>query len=151
MQNPVGWCSDQFQPTHIWNPWSNETATNLEDSACTVRVLLFFPIVGQKNPSPAENWDILANKIGENGFVDSYFDLISFFFLLTQFMNSPFRELRVLQKLILQLFEWPCFVPQLFAVIPSSHAYKKNPDFMSFLSFRICTEFTIIRSCSKVK
>ena len=77
--------------------------------------------------------------------------IISFFFLLTQFMNSPFRELRVLQKLILQLFEWPCFVPQLFAVIPSSHAYKKNPDFMSFLSFKICTELAIIRSCSKVK
>ena len=43
MQNTVRWRSDQFQPTHIWNPWSNETDTNLEDSACTVRVLLFFP------------------------------------------------------------------------------------------------------------
>ena len=28
----------------IWNPWSNESDTNLEDSACTVRVLLFFPM-----------------------------------------------------------------------------------------------------------
>ena len=44
MQNTVRWRSYQFQPTHIWNPWSNETDANLEDSACTVRVLLFFPI-----------------------------------------------------------------------------------------------------------
>ena len=44
MQNIVRWRSDQFQPTHIWNPWSNETDANLEDSACTIRVLLFFPI-----------------------------------------------------------------------------------------------------------
>ena len=44
MQNTVRWHSDQFQPTHIWNPWSNETDANLEDSACTVRVLLFFSI-----------------------------------------------------------------------------------------------------------
>ena len=29
--------------THIWNPWSNKTDANLEDSACTVRMLLFFP------------------------------------------------------------------------------------------------------------
>ena len=36
--------SNQFQPTHIWNPWSNKADANLEDSACTVRVLLFFPI-----------------------------------------------------------------------------------------------------------
>ena len=41
MQNTVRWRSDQFQPTHIWNPWSNETDANLEDSACTVRVSLF--------------------------------------------------------------------------------------------------------------
>ena len=26
----------------IWNPWSNKSDTNLEDSVCTVRVLLFF-------------------------------------------------------------------------------------------------------------
>ena len=48
MQNTVRWRSDQFQPTHIWNPWSNETDANLEDSACTVRVLLFFPMTEQK-------------------------------------------------------------------------------------------------------
>ena len=42
MQNTDRWRSHQFQPTHIWNPWSNETDANLEDSACTV--LLFFPI-----------------------------------------------------------------------------------------------------------
>ena len=45
MQNTDRWHSDQFQPTHIWNPWSNKTDANLEDSACTVRVLLFFPII----------------------------------------------------------------------------------------------------------
>ena len=28
----------------IWNPWPNESDANLEDSACTVRVLLFFSI-----------------------------------------------------------------------------------------------------------
>ena len=28
----------------IWNPWSNESGANLEDSACTVQVLLFFSI-----------------------------------------------------------------------------------------------------------
>ena len=28
----------------ICNPWSNESDANLEDSACTVLVLLFFPI-----------------------------------------------------------------------------------------------------------
>ena len=28
----------------IWNPWSIESDANLEDSACTVRVLFFFPI-----------------------------------------------------------------------------------------------------------
>jgi hypothetical protein len=28
----------------IWNPWSNESNANLEDCACTVRVLLFFLI-----------------------------------------------------------------------------------------------------------
>ena len=44
MQNTVRWRSDQFQPTGIWNPWSNETDANLEDSVCRVRVLLFFPI-----------------------------------------------------------------------------------------------------------
>ena len=32
----------------IWNPWSNRSDANLEDSACTVRVLFFFPIVVQK-------------------------------------------------------------------------------------------------------
>ena len=42
--NPNRWHSDQFQPTHIWNPWSNKMDANLEDSVCTVRVL-FFPIV----------------------------------------------------------------------------------------------------------
>ena len=47
MQNTVRWRSDQFQPTHIWNPWSNKTDANLEDSACTVRVLLFFRIVAK--------------------------------------------------------------------------------------------------------
>ena len=31
--------SEQFQPTHIWNPWSNETDANLEDSACTVHAI----------------------------------------------------------------------------------------------------------------
>ena len=30
MQNTVRWFSDQFQTTHIWNPWSNKTDTNLE-------------------------------------------------------------------------------------------------------------------------
>ena len=39
----------QSVPTHlggitIWNHCSNKTDANLEDSACTVRVLLFFPI-----------------------------------------------------------------------------------------------------------
>ena len=29
----------------IWNPWSNKSDANLEDSACTVQVLLFFPIL----------------------------------------------------------------------------------------------------------
>ena len=28
----------------IWNLWSNESDANLEDSACTVPVLLFFSI-----------------------------------------------------------------------------------------------------------
>ena len=28
----------------IWNPWSNKSDADLEDSACTVRVLLSFPI-----------------------------------------------------------------------------------------------------------
>ena len=28
----------------IWNTWSNKSDANLEDSACTVRVLLFFSI-----------------------------------------------------------------------------------------------------------
>ena len=27
-----------------WNPWSNKSDANLENSACTVRVLLFFPM-----------------------------------------------------------------------------------------------------------
>ena len=45
MQNIDRWRSNQFQPTDIWNPWSNKIDANLEDSACTVRVLLFFPIV----------------------------------------------------------------------------------------------------------
>ena len=38
MQNTVRWHSNQFQATHIWNPWSNETDGNLEDPVCTVRV-----------------------------------------------------------------------------------------------------------------
>ena len=42
----------QSVPTHlkemtVWNPWSNKTDVNLEDSACTVRVLLFFPMTQQ--------------------------------------------------------------------------------------------------------
>ena len=32
----------------IWNPWSNESDANLEGSACTVRMLLFFSIVWDK-------------------------------------------------------------------------------------------------------
>jgi hypothetical protein len=32
----------------IWNLWSNKSYANLEDSACTVRVLLFFPILKYK-------------------------------------------------------------------------------------------------------
>ena len=28
----------------IWNPWSNKSDSNLEDSACTVQGLLFFSI-----------------------------------------------------------------------------------------------------------
>ena len=44
MQNTIKWRLDQFWPTYIWNPWSNETDAILEDSACTVQVLLFFPI-----------------------------------------------------------------------------------------------------------
>ena len=31
----------------IWNPWSNKSDANLKDSACTVRVLFFFPIVSK--------------------------------------------------------------------------------------------------------
>ena len=30
MLNIDRWRSDQFQSTHIWNPWSNKTDTNLE-------------------------------------------------------------------------------------------------------------------------
>ena len=41
IQNTVRWRSHQFQPTHIWNPWSNETDANLEDSACIVRVCVW--------------------------------------------------------------------------------------------------------------
>ena len=44
MQNTNRSGSDQLQPTHVWNPWSNKTDANLEDSACTVQVLLFSPI-----------------------------------------------------------------------------------------------------------
>ena len=44
MQNTVRWHSNQFQTTNIWNHWSNKTDANLEESACTVRLLLFFPI-----------------------------------------------------------------------------------------------------------
>ena len=32
MQNTIRWFSDQFQPTQILNPWSNQTDANLEDS-----------------------------------------------------------------------------------------------------------------------
>ena len=42
-----GLISSNFQPTHIWNPWSNKTDANLEDSACTVPSLLFLPITCQ--------------------------------------------------------------------------------------------------------
>ena len=52
MQIIIRWRSDQFQPTHIWNPRSNETDANLEDSACTVRVLLFFQDLWQMY----QNW-----------------------------------------------------------------------------------------------
>ena len=34
MQNIDRWRSNQFQPTHIWNVWSNKTDANLEHSAC---------------------------------------------------------------------------------------------------------------------
>ena len=54
MQNIVTWHFDQFQTTHIWNPWSNETDANSEDSACKVQVLLFFPIVNFKAQSKAK-------------------------------------------------------------------------------------------------
>ena len=50
MQNTNRWRSNQFQRAHIWNPWSNKTDAHLEVSACTVRVLLFFPI-----------WEVLQN------------------------------------------------------------------------------------------
>ena len=43
MQNIDRWRSNQFQKTHILNAWSNKTDANLEDSTCTVWVLLFFP------------------------------------------------------------------------------------------------------------
>ena len=35
MQNNDRWRSNQFQPTHSWNTWSNKTDGNLKDSACT--------------------------------------------------------------------------------------------------------------------
>ena len=37
----------------IWNPWSNENYANLEDSACTVRVLLFFSMKAKAASSSA--------------------------------------------------------------------------------------------------
>jgi hypothetical protein len=45
MQNTVRCRSDQFKLTHVGNPWSNEADANVEDSDCTVRMLLFFPIL----------------------------------------------------------------------------------------------------------
>ena len=46
MQNTVG--SGTFATIlggiTIWNPWSNKSDSDLEDSACTVQVLLFFSI-----------------------------------------------------------------------------------------------------------
>ena len=52
------YCQMAFRsvPTHlegitIWNPWLNKSNANLEDSACTVRVLLFFPIWLKKGRS----------------------------------------------------------------------------------------------------
>ena len=43
MQNTDRWRSNQFQPTHTRNTWPNKTDANLEDSACTLWALLFFP------------------------------------------------------------------------------------------------------------
>ena len=48
MQNTVPIGSGTFATIHggktIWNPWSNECDSNLEDSAYTVQLFLFFKI-----------------------------------------------------------------------------------------------------------
>ena len=54
MENIDRWNSNQFQPTDIWNPWSNKIDANLEDSACTLQVLLFFPIAKKFEPHKRE-------------------------------------------------------------------------------------------------
>ena len=42
--------------TTIWNPWSNDREVNLEVSACTVRVLFFFPIALYGLGATDEDW-----------------------------------------------------------------------------------------------
>ena len=46
MQNTVRWCSDWLDGAVVGHffgkPWSNESDANVEDSDCTVRMLLFF-------------------------------------------------------------------------------------------------------------
>ena len=50
MQNTVRWRFNRFWYINhwtlitIWTPWSNESDANLEDSACTARMLYFFPM-----------------------------------------------------------------------------------------------------------
>ena len=43
---PIGSCTlaGYLGGITVWNPWSNKSDANLEDSACTVKVLLLFPI-----------------------------------------------------------------------------------------------------------
>ena len=52
MQNPwdsipisSGTLTTELGLTTIWTPWSNESDANLEDSACTARMLLLFPTI----------------------------------------------------------------------------------------------------------
>ena len=68
MQNINRWRSDQFQlpTTLLFGIWSNKSDANLEDSDCTVRMLLFISIVLQlRLKSPAQNLQRLLFKAGQ--------------------------------------------------------------------------------------
>ena len=109
MQNIVRWCSDQFQPNHIWNPWSNRTDANLEDLHSTSAVIL--PIESGRQTS-CFRW--IWKETGK---------------IFTSHLFKSLSFLRCLQKLLSNLKTEKKIVPNFGGRLSIRTLVSKNLDF----------------------